>query len=94
MSAVRRWSFVTIWIGLLATLSVYGRQESPEAPDTQELVQIDTSPGKQAGQVQTYIVRMTDEPVASYTGTRPGFRATKPAKGQRLNRPWPSSATM
>lgn len=85
MSAVLRWGFVTTVLGLLATLGVHGRQETLSTQEPPELVQIDPSPGKQAGQVRTYIVRMVDEPVASYTGTRAGFRATKPAKGQRLD---------
>jgi subtilisin family serine protease len=33
----------------------------------------------------TYIVQMADLPVAGYTGKVPGYRATKPAKGGKLN---------
>ena len=32
-----------------------------------------------------YIVQMIDFPVASYTGNVPGFQATKPDRGQKLN---------
>ena len=33
----------------------------------------------------TYIVQMADLPVAGYTGKIPGYKATKPAKGDKLN---------
>jgi hypothetical protein len=33
----------------------------------------------------TYIVQMADLPVAGYTGKVPGYKATKPAKGGKLN---------
>ena len=32
-----------------------------------------------------YIVQMSDAPVVAYTGDIPGFQATKPAKGEKIN---------
>src|SRR5262245_1101277 len=32
-----------------------------------------------------YIVQMNDYPVVSYTGETPGFRATKPARGRKID---------
>jgi len=34
---------------------------------------------------KSYIVQLVDKPAASYTGTLPGMRATRPATGQRLD---------
>lgn len=40
---------------------------------------------------KTFIVWMTDDPVATYDGTTQGFKATRPAKGKKLN---PNSAAV
>ena len=34
---------------------------------------------------KTYIVQLVDAPVASYTGNVPGYAATKPATGRKLD---------
>jgi subtilisin family serine protease len=43
------------------------------------------APGAVKHQSKLYIVQMIDAPVAAYTGGVPGLRATKPARGQKIN---------
>ncbi len=38
-----------------------------------------------AGSTQTYIVQMAQSPAVAYTGGVAGLKATKPAKGQKIN---------
>jgi subtilisin family serine protease len=38
-----------------------------------------------AGSTQTYVVQMTQSPAVAYTGGVAGLKATKPAKGQKIN---------
>lgn len=45
----------------------------------------DTGTGKQHYSAGTYLIRMTGEPVASYTGGTDGLKATKPERGKRLD---------
>ena len=41
--------------------------------------------GPQASIEQSYIVQMADDPVVAYDGGIPGLRATKPARGEKIN---------
>ena len=61
-----------------------GAQEVPELSVPDEAV-----PSKSESPV--YIVMMKDSPVVSYDGSTNGYKATKPAKGKRLN---PKSAAV
>jgi hypothetical protein len=47
----------------------------------------DVSPGQAKGQRanNVYIVRMADSPVVAYEGGIPGYQATKPRKGQKID---------
>lgn len=38
-----------------------------------------------SGPTETYIVQITGDPLATYTGTESGYAATKPAKGSKFN---------
>ncbi|HJV60233.1 MAG TPA: S8 family peptidase, partial [Albitalea sp.] len=49
------------------------------------LVALAFSAGAQQAARQTYIVQLADAPVASYAGTLPGYAATKPAAGAKLD---------
>jgi subtilisin family serine protease len=80
----RRWTVATVLLALSGSLGLYAGQESQEAPEGQ-LIQIDASAAKQSNLPRTYIVRMAEEPVATYDGSKPGYRATRPARGQKIN---------
>jgi hypothetical protein len=41
--------------------------------------------GAKANVEQSYIVQMVDDPVVAYDGGVPGYQATKPAKGEKIN---------
>ena len=41
--------------------------------------------GSEANVEQAYIVQMVDDPVVAYEGGVPGYRATKPGRGQKIN---------
>ncbi|MEU9329663.1 S8 family serine peptidase [Streptomyces canus] len=45
----------------------------------------DTGAGERSYPSGTYLVRLAEEPVASYTGGTDGLRATKPAQGKQLD---------
>lgn len=47
--------------------------------------QNDAATGAVKRNSKLYIVQMIDAPVVAYTGGVPGFRATKPAKGDKIN---------
>jgi hypothetical protein len=47
--------------------------------------QDEAAPGVVKRQSKLYIVQMIDAPVVSYTGGVAGFKATKPARGQKIN---------
>ena len=78
----------SVTVGLLAvtmstTFGVYAWQEFS---DQAQADQIEQSPGRSAAPaISTYIVRLQDEPVVKYRGGDPRFRATAPARGQKLD---------
>ena len=45
----------------------------------------DPASGSNKGRSNVYIVRMQEDPVVAYKGGIPGLRATKPAKGKKIN---------
>lgn len=75
---------VVIAITVSTTLGAYAWQEiqdSQSAPD-----QIEQSPARSAtSAANTYLVRLQEEPVVRYRGGDPRFRATAPARGQKLD---------
>jgi subtilisin family serine protease len=45
----------------------------------------ESAPGSNKGRAGVYIVRMLEDPVVAYKGGIPGLRATKPAKGNKID---------
>jgi hypothetical protein len=44
-----------------------------------------TTGGKSQTAAATYIVQLSDDPVVAYSGELAGYKATAPAKGQKVN---------
>ncbi|MES3002308.1 MAG: S8 family peptidase [Pseudomonadota bacterium] len=58
------------------------------SPDAVTSLPVDTDRGKKVGQTRknnVYVVQLDEMPVSAYTGTTSGLRATKPAKGRKID---------
>jgi subtilisin family serine protease len=76
----------TILVTVSTTFGVYAWQE---IQDQTQSDQIEQTPGRSATSATpptaTYLVRLDADPVVTYRGSNPRFRATAPAPGQKLN---------
>src|ERR1051325_6523090 len=63
--------------------------QDPSTATTQEPSRPGRSPAARSNRI--YVVQMTDLPVSSYDGGVQGFAATKPPKGQKLDRETPEA---
>ena len=76
-------AFGVVALVAIATAAPSGKQAQPEATSSQEPVVVQRAGAQTSNNV--YVVQMAELPVGSYTGGIPGFAATKPARGQKLN---------
>ena len=73
----------TVAVAISTTFGVYAWQE---VQDQAQSDQVEQTPARSATPAtNTYIVRLQEEPVVTYRGGNPRFRATAPARGQKLD---------
>src|SRR5215210_4870170 len=75
---------------LLMALAIPARMQSTdtnteEQSDSITKVNKGSAQGSAKGQTDKYIIRMLEEPVVAYKGGIQGLRATKPAKGKKID---------
>jgi subtilisin family serine protease len=73
----------TVAVAISTTFGVYAWQDVQDQTQSDQIEQTPARSGAPA--TNTYIVRLQGEPVVTYRGGNPRFRATAPAKGQKLN---------
>lgn len=71
-NSIKRWALAVLFALPMAV---------PAAVQAQN----EAAPGAVKQQSKLYIVQMIDSPVVAYAGGVPGLRATKPARGQKIN---------
>jgi subtilisin family serine protease len=85
MKHARALAVATAAVAVSTTFGAYAWQENQQ--DQAPAEQIEQTPPRSAATAaaNTYIVRLQGEPVSQYRGGNPRFRATKPARGQKLD---------
>jgi subtilisin family serine protease len=73
----------TVAVAISTTFGVYAWQDVQDQTQSDQVEQTPARSATPAG--NTYIVRLQGEPVVTYRGGNPRFRATAPAPGQKLN---------
>ena len=76
----------TLAVAVSTTFVTYARQELQDQGAADQADQIEQTPPRSASTASSvYLVRLQGEPVVQYRGGDPRFRATKPARGQKLD---------
>ena len=75
-----------LWLTAIVVTTSLVASARQDAAQSNQQEQIEQTPARgSGGGAGTYIVRMNADPVVKYRGTDPRFRATAPARGQKLD---------
>jgi subtilisin family serine protease len=86
MKSLRALCVAIFLIAICTTLALYARQEQEPEQRREFADQIEqTAPRATSRNINTYLVRMADEPVGRYRGTDPRFPATAPGPNRKLD---------